>query len=70
MLTHFQYKSLFKNAELPGWEFSFFFKKLKRSGHYLQDGKIEWVTNPPAELDRKALEKMVHELMLFHVYDR
>ncbi|WP_053365454.1 YheE family protein [Bacillus sp. FJAT-27245] len=70
MLTHFQFKPLYKNTEIPGWEFSFFFKKLKRTGHYLQDGKIEWGQNAPEGLERNELEKQIHELMLFHVYDR
>ncbi|OCA84364.1 hypothetical protein A8F94_16810 [Bacillus sp. FJAT-27225] len=70
MLTHFQFKPLYKNEVIPGWEFSGFFKKQKRSGRYLQDGRIEWVLNPPDHEDKDILENQVHELMLFHVYDR
>jgi Family of unknown function (DUF5342) len=70
MLTHFQYKPLYKNEALPGWEFSCFYKKQKRSGRYLQDGKIEWLINPPEQDDRNQVESQIHELMLFHVYDR
>lgn len=70
MLTHFQFKPLYKNTDIPGWEFSFFFKKLKRTGRYLQDGKIEWGLNAPDGDERTGLEQQVHELMLFHVYDR
>ncbi|WP_059172903.1 YheE family protein [Bacillus sp. FJAT-27445] len=70
MLTHFQYKPLYKNTDIPGWEFSFFYKKLKRTGRYLQDGKIEWQLHIPDDSEKADVESKVHELMLFHVYDR
>ena len=70
MLTHFQFKPLYENEAIPGWLFSFYFKKLRRTGRYLQDGKIEWAENPPEDADRKTLENQIHELMLYHVYDR
>lgn len=69
MLQHFQYKPLYKDKNLPGWKFYFYYKKQRLSGNYLKDGAIEWLPVAPGEADRKQLEQQVHELMLYHVYD-
>ncbi|HEY9576849.1 MAG TPA: YheE family protein [Pseudobacillus sp.] len=69
MLLHFQYKPLYKEKNLPGWTFSFYYKKQRLLGNYLGDGTIEWLFIVPKETDRKQLEQQIHDLMLYHVYD-
>ncbi|MGG0719260.1 DUF5342 family protein [Robertmurraya massiliosenegalensis] len=68
MITHFQYKPLYDNQEMPGWRFSFYFNKEKYFGVYQPDGTIEWTT-PLASEDKEIISKQVHEIMTFHVYD-
>ncbi|WP_174730541.1 YheE family protein [Mesobacillus harenae] len=70
MITHFQFKPLFDNAQLPGWRFSLYFHKKKLMGIYHQDGKIEWTSNKPDAESQSKLESQIHELMLYHVYDK
>jgi hypothetical protein len=69
MLTHFQYKPLFENKNIPGWNFSFYYKKQRYSGIYQQSGKIEWTSNKPEQDDIDKVTSQIHELMLFHVYE-
>ncbi|MBP2241048.1 hypothetical protein J2Z40_001610 [Cytobacillus eiseniae] len=69
MLTHFQYKKLYENTQIPGWNFSFYFKKQKFNGIYHQNGKIEWTSSTPNAEDEVKVIEQIHELMLFHVYD-
>jgi len=68
MLQHFSFKPMFENKQLPGWTFSFFYKQARYSGEYQPDGSITWTSGstPP---DEETVKKMIHELMLFHVYD-
>lgn len=68
MLQHFQYQSMYENTQLPGWTFSFFFKNERYIGEYLPDGQINWTGNTPPE--EENIKKMIHELMIFHVYDK
>ena len=70
MITHFQFKPLFENKDMPGWHFSFYFKKQKYTGIYHPNGDIEWTSNTPMEESVDALQAQIHELMLFHVYDK
>ena len=58
---------MFENTQLPGWTFSFFFENLRFTGEYLPDGQIKWTNETPSDEDN--IKKMVHELMIFHVYD-
>lgn len=67
LIQHFSYKSMYENTQLPGWTFAFFFKNLRYTGEYLPDGVINWTDKTPPEEDK--LKKMIHELMIFHVYD-
>ncbi|SDN12309.1 hypothetical protein SAMN05443253_108110 [Bacillus sp. OK048] len=69
MLTHFQFKPLFENKNIPGWNFSFYYKKQRFSGTYHQTGKVEWTVNTPEQEDIETLTSQIHELMLFHVYE-
>ncbi|MEH7180788.1 YheE family protein [Neobacillus vireti] len=69
MLTHFQFKPLFENKNIPGWSFSFYYQKLRYSGIYHQTGKIEWSAPTPKQVDMEDLTSQIHELMLYHVYD-
>jgi hypothetical protein len=69
MIMHFQFKPLFENKNIPGWTFSFYFKKKRYSGIYHQTGKIEWTTVAPEQEDIEVLTSQIHELMLYHVYE-
>ena len=69
MIQHFKFKPLFENTQLPGWAISFYYKQIKYNADYLKDGQIKFGNTIPPEEDRATIEKMVHELMLFHVYD-
>ncbi|WP_335872050.1 YheE family protein [Bacillus sp. 2205SS5-2] len=69
MIQHFQYKSLYQNNQLPGWDISFYFKGMKHSGNYLKDGTIEWTSPSPPKDDEQKVKQYIHDLMLFHVYE-
>jgi CRISPR/Cas system endoribonuclease Cas6 (RAMP superfamily) len=69
LLTHFQFKPLFENKNIPGWNFCFYFKMQRFSGIYHQTGKIEWTVNTPEQDDIETLTTQIHELMLYHVYE-
>lgn len=67
MIQHFSFKPLYENSQLPGWILSFYYKQEKYIAEYKKNGEIRWITNSPEDKDK--VEKMIHELMLFHVYD-
>lgn len=67
MLQHFKFKPMFENRQLPGWDFSFFYKNERIAGEYHPDGSIIWRSHAPQ--DEEAIKTMIHELMLYHVYD-
>ncbi|NYV66755.1 DUF5342 family protein [Bacillus sp. Gen3] len=70
MIQHFQFQSLYKHEQLPGWNISFYFNKEKMEGIYHPDGRIEWQQR--YTFDEGVEEKIkgrIHELMLYHVYD-
>ena len=69
MIQHFKFKPLFENKQLPGWAISFFYKQAKYQAEYKKDGTIRFIGESPAKEDLANVEKMIHELMLFHVYD-
>jgi hypothetical protein len=69
MISHFQWKPLFDNKEIPGWRFSFFFKGNGYQGVYHKDGQIEWSEKSPDTEYEDQLKSQIHELMLFHVYE-
>jgi len=67
MIQHFSFKPLFENSQLPGWSISFFYQRERYTAEYLKDGVIQWKGSiPPNE---EEIKKMIHELMLYHVYD-
>lgn len=70
MITHFQYKPLYENKQMPGWSFSFYFKKQKYNGIYKPDGQIEWTGETPSLEDSQKIIEHIHSLMYFHVYDQ
>lgn len=70
MITHFQYKPLFENKDMPGWHVSFYYKKLHYTGIYHSNGSIEWTSSTPPADSESAIKAQIHELMLFHVYDK
>lgn len=69
MIQHFSYKPLFENSQIPGWAVSFFFQQQRYVAEYYKDGRIQFIGNAPSEEQLVNVEKMVHELMLFHVYE-
>ncbi|MDZ5470176.1 YheE family protein [Bacillus sp. 31A1R] len=70
MITHFQYKPLYENKQMPGWRISFYYKKQKFNGIYHPDGKIEWTSQQPESESEKEIMEHIHSLMYFHVYDQ
>ncbi|MCJ8005890.1 YheE family protein [Lederbergia wuyishanensis] len=69
MLQHFQLRPLYDETKLPGWNFSFYFHQQKYTGIYHPNGNIEWKSISPDEHHLLALEKQIHDLMIFHIYD-
>lgn len=69
MIMHFQYKPLYENKNIPGWNISFYFEKQRFTGVYQKTGKIEWTSKPPEPEVLNQLTSQIHELMLFHVYE-
>lgn len=69
MIQHFKFKPLFENTQLPGWALSFFYKQTRYNAEYKKDGSITFIGAMPAVSELENVEKMIHELMLFHVYD-
>jgi hypothetical protein len=70
MIAHFQFKPMYQNQQLPGWTFSFYFKQQKFTGIYHPNGDIEWTSSFSENMDELSLKKQIHELMLYHVYDK
>ncbi|MGN7479109.1 YheE family protein [Solibacillus silvestris] len=69
MIQHFSYKPLFENSQIPGWSISFFYEQKRYSAEYYKDGSIEFTGLCPSDAQKTTIEKMIHELMLFHVYE-
>ena len=69
MIQHFKFRSLYENSQLPGWAISFFYKQQRYNAEYLKDGTVKYIGNAPANEDLQKINKAIHELMLFHVYD-
>ncbi|HWK21682.1 MAG TPA: YheE family protein [Ureibacillus sp.] len=69
MIQHFKFNPLFENDLLPGWAISFYYKQQAYKAEYKKDGQIVWIGGKPAEEEIPSIEKMIHDLMLFHVYD-
>ena len=69
MIQHFSFKPLYENAQLPGWALTFFYKQKRYQAEYKKDGTITFIGEAPLHEQLADVEKMIHELMLFHVYD-
>ena len=69
MIQHFNFKPLYENTQLPGWALSFFYKQKRYEAEYKKDGDIQFIGDTPASEDLVYIQKMIHELMLFHVYE-
>lgn len=67
MLQHFNFKPMFENQQLPGWTFAFFYQNKRYTGEYSPEGEILWTGETPTNVAN--VKKMIHELMIFHVYD-
>ncbi|MGA9288356.1 MAG: DUF5342 family protein [Anaerobacillus sp.] len=70
MISHFQYKSVGSAVRKPKWEISFFYQGAYYRALYLHTGKFEWFDPSPSETDKEKLQSQIHELMLFHVYEK
>ncbi|PSL45175.1 hypothetical protein B0H94_107180 [Salsuginibacillus halophilus] len=69
MISHFQWKEMKNNWLNREWSFSFFYQGKMHRGTYYKDGTITWQTTAPKESDRADLERHIHDLMLYHVYE-
>ncbi|MBM7659954.1 hypothetical protein JOC85_000721 [Bacillus mesophilus] len=69
MLSHFNFKPLFKDQSLPGWYIRFYYKGNLYEATYQKDGSIDWKEEQPSSEDLPSVVSQIHELMLFHVYD-
>ena len=69
MIQHFSFKPLYENSQLPGWVLTFFYKQKRYQAEYKKDGTITFIGDAPLQEQLADVEKMIHELMLFHVYD-
>lgn len=69
MIQHFKFKPLFENTQIPGWSIQFFYKGVRYTADYKKDGTIQYIGTSPDASDMDQVNKMIHELMLFHVYD-
>ena len=69
MIQHFKFKPLYENTQLPGWALSFFYKQTRYNAEYKKDGTIKFISDAPSAEYLPQIEKAIHELMLFHVYD-
>lgn len=69
MIQHFSFKPLYENTQLPGWALTFFYKQQRYQAEYKKDGTITFISDAPSQEQLADVEKMIHELMLFHVYD-
>lgn len=71
MFQHFTFQPfLSAKSRRKNYQFSFFYQNVHYHGIYHYNGKIEWNDPMPIEESRSSLEEQVHELMLFHVYDK
>ncbi|WP_338464971.1 YheE family protein [Shouchella rhizosphaerae] len=69
MLVHFQYKPLSVHGRKQKWSFSCYFEGRFVAGTYHYDGSILW-QNAPHDINKQLqLEKSIHDLMLYHVYE-
>lgn len=69
MITHFQYRKLYKHLQLPGWRISFYCNGVHYDGIYHKNGDIEWGLLAPPKQEEADIHSRIHELMLFHIYD-
>ena len=69
MIQHFSFKPLYENTQLPGWALTFFYKQKRYQAEYKKDGTITFIGDAPLQEQLADVEKMIHELMLFHIYD-
>ena len=69
MIQHFSFKPLYENTQLPGWALTFFYKQKRYQAEYKKDGTIIFISDAPTQEQLADVEKMIHELMLFHVYN-
>lgn len=69
MITHFQFKELANNFIRREWGFSFNYEGQYITGKYYKNGKIDW-NHPLTDNQIKILEPRIHDLMLYHVYEK
>ena len=69
MIQHFSFKPLYENKQLPGWALTFFYKQTRYQAEYKKDGTIIFIGATPSHEQIDDVKKMIHELMLFHIYN-
>ncbi len=71
MFSHFQFKEIATNSRWKkAYEFSFFHQGAHYRGYYHPNGKIDWYEPKPPSEWKDKFQSQVHELMLFHVYEK
>ncbi|HET7616128.1 MAG TPA: DUF5342 family protein [Bacillales bacterium] len=71
MFQHFTFKPMPSKKRLrKDYRISFYYKGTYFRAVYRYNGKIDWDDTVPADDEREKVESQIHELMLFHVYDR
>lgn len=70
MLQHFTFQPILTKKRRHNYRFSFFHQGMHYRGLYHYNGKIEWNEPEPSAGEQSALESQIHELMLFHVFDK
>ncbi|HET7577935.1 MAG TPA: DUF5342 family protein [Bacillales bacterium] len=71
MFQHFTFKPVASKKRLrTDYQFSFFYQGVYYQGVYHYNGQMDWFNPEPAEEDLETFESQIHELMLFHVYDK
>ncbi|GAE25869.1 hypothetical protein JCM9140_1890 [Halalkalibacter wakoensis JCM 9140] len=70
MIHHFQWKEIQKNVVRSEWAFSFYYGGSYYTGIYHKDGSIDWGTMDVDVKTKEKLEPLVHDLMLYHVYEK
>ncbi|AQX55965.1 DUF5342 family protein [Priestia flexa] len=68
MITHFRIKPLYQQKEMPGWFISFYISGTYYEANYLKTGEIQFKHQLSPAINQEEVTSLIHELMLFHVY--
>ncbi|HET7627351.1 MAG TPA: DUF5342 family protein [Bacillales bacterium] len=71
MIQHFTFKPVRTDGSFRrSYRISFYHEGTCFRAVYRYNGQIDWKDPKPEVSKRKTLESHIHELMLFHVYDK